>query len=86
MPEPKKETCFIHFMDGSSMSFQFDAPLDDTLSVANQIHNVIDNNIMRLEVDRKLVFIPIANIRTIEIVPAPSKLPPQVLKGARTVS
>ena len=86
MSHSKKETCFIHFMDGSSMSFQFDAPSEDTLSVASQIHNVIDNNIMRLEVDNKLVFIPISNIRTIEITPAPAKLPPQVLKGARTVS
>ena len=82
----KKETCLINFMDGSSISFQFDAPADDTLSVANHIHNVIDNNVIRLELDNKLFFIPISNVRTIELIPAPAKLPPQVLKGARTVT
>ena len=38
-----------------------------------------------IEVAGRLVIVPIQNIRTVEITPAPDRLPPTVVRGARMV-
>lgn len=78
-----KETCLIHFMDGTSMHFSFEANTDDSISVANEVHRIVDSNTFGVEIDDKLMFFPIANIRAIEVWPAPAKLPAHILKGAK---
>lgn len=80
-----KETCLIDFIDGTTMHFEFETDADDAISVANQIHNIADNNTLCFEIDNRLVFLPTANIRSIEVTPAPKKIPANVLRGATSL-
>ncbi|MGE0269499.1 MAG: hypothetical protein AB7S78_13700 [Candidatus Omnitrophota bacterium] len=80
-----KETCLIDFIDGTSMRFEFQVDGSDTMSVANEIHRIADSPTLCFEIDNKLVFLPTANIRSIEVYPAPAKIPSNVLRGATSL-
>lgn len=78
-----RESCVIHFMDGTTQSFSFESNTEDSFSVANEIHRFCDQSVLAFEIDGKLQFFPMANIKSIEVSPAPKELPINVLHGAK---
>ncbi|MCA9394172.1 MAG: hypothetical protein KC900_08215 [Candidatus Omnitrophica bacterium] len=80
-----RESCLIHFMDGTQMSFYFDIDTEDTFSVANEIHRFADRTVLCFEIDGRLHFFPTCNIRSIEVSPAPLELPANVLRGGKII-
>ena len=74
-----RESCLIHFMDGTKLNFYFDIDTEDTFSVANEIQRFADRSVLCFEIDGRLHFFPVTNIRAIEVSPAPLELPANVL-------
>jgi hypothetical protein len=56
---------------------------DAALQSARVVDKILKSESFAVEVDGRLVVIPIQNVRTVEGSPSPGNLPPQVVKGAR---
>ncbi len=80
-----RESCLIHFLDGTSINFFFDIDTEDTFSVANEIQRFADRNVLCFEIDGRLHFFPISSIRSIEVSPARLDLPANVLRGGKII-
>ena len=74
--------CTIHFMDGQSMRFIFEAlkPEGDP-TVGMAVEDFLKTKNLIFELDNKLTIIPMNNVRSIEVFPAPSNLPQKVIKA-----
>jgi hypothetical protein len=74
--------CTVNFMDGEQMTFSFAAVKDDedpTLGKVVESLTVMNNLVF--EVDGRLTIIPLANVRSVELSPAPSGLPDSIIKA-----
>jgi hypothetical protein len=72
----------IRFMDGDNLKIRFPALMEEgdmTLGQAIKEITEWDNLVFTLE--GKLLLIPLANVRAIEIYPAPKNLPKQVIQA-----
>jgi len=76
----------VRFMDGSKLALRYPKQAGDDLSamVAN-IRKALESDRLLVEVDESLLFIPIANVKYIQVTPAPDVLPSTVLRHARLV-
>ncbi|MGL5081552.1 MAG: hypothetical protein ACRC8A_08690 [Microcoleaceae cyanobacterium] len=85
----ESETIFslkIYYLNGESQSFEFPKPQGETATSASYIQRVLAAKELMLEVDNRLLVIPMQNIQRIEFSPAPQKLPDTVLQGVRQVN
>jgi hypothetical protein len=74
--------CTVNFMDGEQMTFSFAAVKDDedpTLGKVVESLTVMNNLVF--EVDGRLTIIPLANVRSVELSPAPRGLPDSIIKA-----
>ncbi len=75
--------CTISFLDGTQLKVVWDKREDATMRSASLIEKVLNSESFALELEGRLVIVPIQNVRTIEVRPAPVKLPATVVRGAR---
>ena len=75
-------TMKVAFNDGSTASFEI--PEDDE-NVSAKIERLVELNGIAMEVEGNLLFLPLHNIRSIEISPAPVMSIANVLPGVRRV-
>ena len=75
--------CTISFLDGTQLKVVWEKQKEAALRSASLIEKVLNSESFALELEGRLVVVPIQNIRTIEINPAPEKLPPMIVRGAR---
>ena len=75
--------CTISFMDGEQMKIAWERREDLSLRGGILLDKLLSNESLALELEGRLVIIPLQNIRTIEVRPAPEKLPGTVIRGAR---
>lgn len=75
--------CTISFTDGEQLRVQWDRPEDAAISGSSMIDAALSKESVAIELEGRLVVIPTQNIRTIQISPAPEKLPQTVIRGAR---
>jgi len=76
----------VRFMDGSKLALRYpkQAGEDPSTIVAN-VRRALEADRLLVEVDGSLLFIPLANVKYIQVTPAPDVLPATVLRHARLV-
>ncbi|MFQ5936094.1 MAG: hypothetical protein ACE5LB_06790 [Acidiferrobacterales bacterium] len=75
-------TMKIRFTDGTEQNFEFPQQGPET-NMAARIQEMVSSKVLMLELEDRVVVIPYQNIQSIDVLPAPSKLPSAALKGAR---
>ena len=73
----------IYFMDGSSMKVAFPLPSEDTYRRKNMLEEVAKKQMLMIEADGGIHFIPLNNIKYMSVYPASEHPDPGVIKGAR---
>ncbi len=83
---PRTAGLVIRFMDGSKMTVRYpkQAGNDPTTIVAN-VRKALEADRLLVEVDGDLLFIPLSNVKYLQVTPAPDILPSTVLRNARLV-
>ncbi len=86
MPE---ETSVAHltvtFNDGTVQTYSLTENPGGATQMVSRIKDIMESTFLALELDNKLLMIPASSIRSIEVSPAPLKLPDTVLKNARLI-
>jgi hypothetical protein len=75
--------CTISFLDGTQLKVVWEKQDEAALRSASLIEKVLNSESFAIELEGRLVIVPIQNIRTMEVSPAPEKLPQMVVRGAR---
>jgi hypothetical protein len=73
----------VHFIDGSKISISFPQQIKDPAMMASRVQKALQANELAFEADGDLIVIPTANIKYLQVHPAPEKLPEMVVQGAR---
>ncbi|OGT82526.1 MAG: hypothetical protein A3H91_03570 [Gammaproteobacteria bacterium RIFCSPLOWO2_02_FULL_61_13] len=76
-------TITIHLLHGEPIRARINADAARLLGVSDDLEKATHRNSMSLVLDGKLLLIPFANIRLVEIDPAPPNLPVWLLQGDR---
>ena len=80
-----KVNCTISFTDGKQMKIAWTKPEGSSLNAGAVIEKILSNENLAVELEGRLVLIPLHNVRTIEVRPAPDRLPQTVIRGAKIV-
>jgi hypothetical protein len=73
----------IHFTDGTNLGFAFPKQPDAAgYNVTQRIQELLKDQYLMIEVDGTVMLFPFANIKYIQVSPAPDPLPANVIKGA----
>ena len=75
--------CTISFTDGEQLKITWAKQEDVSFRIGKILEKILANESLAIELEGRLVMIPFQNIRTIEVRPAPDKLPDTVIRGAR---
>jgi len=74
----------IHLVHGDPIRFHVQLPEWRHMGLGGDIEKAQLRNMLAIELDGKLVMIPLSNIRSIEINPAPPELPKYIFRGAKS--
>ncbi len=81
---PRTAGLLIRFMDGSKMTVRYPKQAgSDPATIASNVRKALEADRLLVEVDGSLLFIPIANVKYVQVTPAPDVLPATVLRNAR---
>jgi hypothetical protein len=72
------------YMDGTEQQFEYVRP-EEVQSLSSRIQEALKLNQVLIEVDDRLLVIPMQNLKAIEISPVPQKLPNFVIRNARLI-
>lgn len=70
----------VTFINGAVETYGLTERQSDALQMASRLKTMMESNMFALELEDRLVMIPMYNIRMIEVSPSPSKLPDTVLR------
>ena len=74
----------ICYMDGTGQQFEY-ARSEEIQTLSSRIQEALKLNQLIIEVGDRVLVIPMQNLKTIEISPAPKKLPNFVIRNARLI-
>lgn len=77
--------CTISFTDGTHLKLVWQRPEESDTRVASMLEELLSNESVALEVEGRLMIIPVSNIKMLEVSPSPEKLPAMVVRDARMV-
>jgi len=83
MANAEKAVLTITFLNGTIQKFEYPRGPQDNPKLASSVEAVLKAPQLLLEVGGSLVVIPMSSILSVEITPAPSKLPTTAIKGVR---
>jgi hypothetical protein len=73
----------IHFTDGTHLGFAFPKQQDAAgYNVTQRVQELLKDQYLMIEVDGAVMLFPFANIKYVQVSPAPDPLPANVIKGA----
>ncbi len=76
----------VRFMDGSKIALRYPKQAgEDAATIVANVRKALEADRLLVEVDGSLLFIPMANVKYIQVTPAPDVLPSTVLRNARMV-
>ena len=76
----------IYFMDKTKLTLRWPRQAgNDPIEIAATVKKALESDRIMVEVEGRLIIIPVRNIKYIEVSPAPPKLPKGVLLGAEVV-
>lgn len=73
----------IHFNDGSSVAFDFPTQPGDPSNITRRVEDLFKQQYLMIEAEGALLLYPLYSIRSLQVYPAPEKIPDNCLKGAR---
>ncbi len=83
---PRTAGLTIRFMDGSKMSVRYPKQAgNDPATIVANVRKALEADRLLVEVDGDLLFIPLSNVKYLQVTPAPDVLPSTVLRNARLV-
>ena len=82
MNELQKNDLIVSYTDGTHDHFKFPTQAD-SFSMANLIEKLLSTAALALQVGDRLLIIPTAHIRSVEIFPCPAKLPDIVMHNVQ---
>ena len=85
MANAEKAVLTITFINGTIQKYEFPRGPQDNPKLASGVESVLKAPQLLLEVGGSLVVIPMSSILTVEVAPAPSKMPANVIKGVRRI-
>ena len=74
----------VKYTNGNTQTFEFTRQGNE-LTSGGLISKAVEGNMLILELEDKVLFIPFQNIESIEVSPPPAKLPETAVRGARFV-
>jgi len=86
MASAEKVVLTITFVNGTVQKYEFPRGPQDNPKLASGVETVLKAPQLLLEAGGNLVVIPMSSILSVEVSPAPSKLPATAIKGARRIS
>ena len=72
----------IHFIDGTKLPLEFPAQGESAHNLTQRVQELLRDQYMLAEVDGSLMMFPLANIKYVQVSPAPAVVPANALKGA----
>jgi len=82
-------TVTIQFTDGTTQSFEFEAPEIDPMTSASRLEKLLVRKQLQIHLSDRVLIIPMASIKCMEFTPVP-RLPPDlpefVIRDARAIS
>ena len=72
----------VTYTDGTHDHFKFPDQAD-SFHMANLVEKLLSSGALALQIDKGLLIIPAANIRSVEISPCPGRLPEIVIQGVQ---
>ena len=72
----------VSYTDGTHDHFKFPSQAD-SFNMANLVEKLLSSAALALQVGDRLLIIPTANIRSVEIFPCPGKLPDIVMHNVQ---
>ena len=86
MTATRTASLLIRFMDGSKITVRYPKQAgNDPATIAANVRKALDADRILVEVDGALLFIPLGNVKYLQVIPAPDVLPPNTLRNARLV-
>ncbi|HUJ11212.1 MAG TPA: hypothetical protein VL171_14420 [Verrucomicrobiae bacterium] len=83
---PSAVTMVVRLVDGSVKRFQIPAEKEgDELTLASRIERALQAQDLALELGVQLLVIPKHSILTVEVTPAPAKLPATAIRDGRII-
>ena len=70
----------VTFNDGTVQTYGITERQVDGLQMSSRVKTMMESSMVALELEDRLVMLPMHNIRMIEVSPAPNKLPDTVLR------
>lgn len=70
----------ITFNDGTVQTYAVTEQQLNGLQMASRVKSMMEASMVALELEDRLVMLPMTNIRMIEVSPSPTKLPDTVLR------
>ncbi len=76
----------VRFMDGSKMTLRYPKQAgNDPATVIANVRKALEADRLLAEVDGALLFVPLSNVKYLQVTPAPDLLPRNVLRNAHLV-
>jgi hypothetical protein len=79
-----KNTLIVRLADGTALNFNFPDQADQ-IKMADHVQKLLASPNLTLELDGRLLIIPVHNIVSVEVSPLPSKLPANTIRGASII-
>jgi hypothetical protein len=73
----------ITFVSGKKQKFEFEPLSDDVTTTATRLEKMLASGYLIMQCEDRMHFFPFANIESIEVSPAPGKLPGFVMRAVR---
>lgn len=75
----------IYFNDGSKFLLESPAQTENEYDIVTKMKEILENKFFLIEADGALIYIPVNNIKYMQVYPAPDKLPAYTVRGASII-
>ena len=75
----------IYFNDGSKMLVEYSKQEQDEYNMVTKMKEILENKHFLIEANGALVYIPVDNIKYMQVYPCPEKLPSYTIRGASII-
>lgn len=82
MKNPKHLTCKINLLNGDPISFKIEATDEKVRNAGSRIEKFMNSNYIGVRLPERLLLVPMQNVQSIELSPAPAGMIVNVVNEA----
>jgi hypothetical protein len=75
----------IYFNDGTKLVIEYPKQQQNEYDIISKMKDVLENKHFLIEADGAMLFIPVDNIKYMQVYPSPEKLPSYAVQGATII-